>query len=171
MGQLSPVIVACHLSSYQHYIPIYFQYTEGDNAIRSAVRLLPFICMLVVAIRGSGVTMSRIGYFLMSTIVEKHTSPSVIYSLELVLGLGAGLYIQVAFFVIQAVTPPSDNVDGLTLMILAQLTGMTLGLSTTGAICHGIPNETARLMYRELWGRCRNHPGLPCRTILVHHAV
>ncbi|KAE8137951.1 major facilitator superfamily domain-containing protein [Aspergillus pseudotamarii] len=133
-----------------YYIPIYFQYTKGDNAIISAVRLLPFICMLVVAIQGSGIMMSRVGYYkpwylagsalalipavLMSTIVETHTSPSVLYGLELVLGLGAGLYSQAAFAVIQAVTPPSDSVDGLTLMILAQLTGLTLGLSITGAI-------------------------------------
>ncbi|KAE8369718.1 major facilitator superfamily domain-containing protein [Aspergillus caelatus] len=132
-----------------YYIPIYFQYTKGDNAIISAVRLLPFICMLVVAIQGSGIMMSRVGYYkpwylagsvlalipavLMSTVVETHTSPSVLYGLELVLGLGAGLYTQAAFAVIQAVTPPSDSADGLTLMILAQLTGMTLGLSITGA--------------------------------------
>ncbi|KAE8166776.1 major facilitator superfamily domain-containing protein [Aspergillus tamarii] len=133
-----------------YYIPIYFQYTKGDSAIISAVRLLPFICMLVVAIQGSGIMMSRVGYYkpwylagsvlalvpavLMSTIVETHTSPSVLYGLELVLGIGAGLYTQAAFAVIQAVTPPSDSADGLTLMILAQLTGMTLGLSITGAI-------------------------------------
>lgn len=46
-----------------YYIPIYFQYTKGDNAILSAVRLLPFICLLVVAIQGSGIMMSRLGYY------------------------------------------------------------------------------------------------------------
>lgn len=46
-----------------YYIPIYFQYTKGDSAIISAVRLLPFICMLVVAIQGSGIMMSRVGYY------------------------------------------------------------------------------------------------------------
>lgn len=50
--------------------------------------------------------------------METHTSPSVLYGLELVLGLGAGLYAQAAFAVIQAVTPPADSGDGLTLMIL-----------------------------------------------------
>ncbi|OGM50872.1 MFS drug efflux transporter [Aspergillus bombycis] len=156
-----------------YYIPIYFQYTKGDNAIRSAVRLLPFICMLVVAIQGSGIMMSRIGYYkpwylagsalalvpavLMSNIVTTHTSPSVIYGLELVLGLGAGLYTQAAFAVIQAVTPPSDSVDGLTLMILAQLTGMTLGLSITGAI---FVNNAQNRLYKLL-------PDLP-RTQVSH---
>jgi hypothetical protein len=46
-----------------YYIPIYFQYTISDNAIRSAVRLLSFICLLVVAIQASGAMMSRVGYY------------------------------------------------------------------------------------------------------------
>lgn len=46
-----------------YYVPIYFQFTQGDNAIRSAVRLLPFIFLLITTIPTSGVMMSRVGYF------------------------------------------------------------------------------------------------------------
>ncbi|KAL3440623.1 major facilitator superfamily domain-containing protein [Aspergillus insuetus] len=133
-----------------YYIPIYFQYTEGDSAIASAVRLLPLICTLVVAIQGSGAMVSRVGYYkpwyvagsvialspaiVFATIVTTHTSLSIIYGLEAVLGLGLGLYVQASFAVIQAVTSPADSAYGLTLMICAQLTGMTIGMSVTGAI-------------------------------------
>lgn len=46
-----------------YYIPIYFQFTRGDDAIQSAVRLLPFIVILIVAIQSSGTLMSRFGYY------------------------------------------------------------------------------------------------------------
>ncbi|KAF7182714.1 hypothetical protein CNMCM7691_002375 [Aspergillus felis] len=133
-----------------YYIPIYFQFTRGDDAIRSAVRLLPLIFLLIVGIQSNGVMMSRLGYYkpwyligsilalipaiMFSTIVNTPTRPSILYGLEVVLGLGAGSYTQAAFGVIQAVTTPSEAADGLALMLLAQLTGMTLGLSTTGAV-------------------------------------
>ncbi|KAA8650146.1 uncharacterized protein ATNIH1004_002827 [Aspergillus tanneri] len=133
-----------------YYIPIYFQFTRGDDAIRSAVRLLPFIFILIVAIQSSGALMSRFGYYkpwyllgstlalvpaiLIATIIQVHTRPAILYGLEIVIGLGAGLYTQAAFAVIQAVTAPFEATYGLTLMLLAQLIGMTLGLSITGAI-------------------------------------
>ncbi|BCR99692.1 uncharacterized protein AKAW2_50034S [Aspergillus luchuensis] len=133
-----------------YYIPIYFQFTRGDDAIQSAVRLLPFIFILIVAIQSNGALMSRFGYYkpwyllgsivaltaaiLIATIIQVHTRPAILYGLEIVIGLGAGSYTQAAFAVIQAVVAPSEAADGLTLMLLAQLLGMTFGLSITGAI-------------------------------------
>lgn len=75
----------------------------------------------------------------------------MIYGLEIVLGFGAGAYTQAAFAVIQAVVALADAPNGLTLMLLgsslcspiifpantecaAQLSGMTLGLSISGAV-------------------------------------
>ncbi|KAJ5504545.1 Major facilitator superfamily domain general substrate transporter [Penicillium fimorum] len=133
-----------------YYIPIYFQFTQGDNAIKSAVRLLPFIFLLIATIPTSGAMMSHFGYYkpwylggsviafipavLMSTIVNIDTSSGVIYGLQIVLGLGAGSYTQAAFAVIQAVVEPGETSNGLTLMLLAQLSGLTLGLSISGAV-------------------------------------
>jgi MFS family permease len=51
----------CAVSVY--YIPIYFQFTRGDGAIKSAVRLFPFIFLLITSIPSSGVFMSRWGYY------------------------------------------------------------------------------------------------------------
>lgn len=44
-----------------YYIPIYFQFVQGDNAIKSAVRLLPFIFLLITTIPTSGAVMSHLG--------------------------------------------------------------------------------------------------------------
>ncbi|RAL02340.1 uncharacterized protein BO80DRAFT_443649 [Aspergillus ibericus CBS 121593] len=140
-----------------YYIPIYFQFTQGDDAIHSAVRLLPFIFLLITTIPASGAAMSRLGYYkpwylagsiialipaiLMGSLPSfqprsspPHTSAKTIYGLEILLGLGAGAYTQDSFAVIQAVIPPPEASNGLTLMLLAQLSGMTLGLSLSGAI-------------------------------------
>ena len=46
-----------------YYIPIYFQFTQGDSAIKSAERLLPFIFLLITTIPTSGAMMSRLGYY------------------------------------------------------------------------------------------------------------
>ncbi|KAJ5174069.1 Major facilitator superfamily domain general substrate transporter [Penicillium coprophilum] len=157
-----------------YYIPIYFQFTQGDNAIKSAVRLLPFIFLLIATIPTSGAMMSHFGYYkpwylggsvialipavLMSTIVNVDTSSGVIYGLQVVLGLGAGAYTQAAFAVIQAVVEPAEAPNGLTLMLLgsssyssarspadidfaAQLSGMTMGLSISGAVFVNIASD------------------------------
>ena len=46
-----------------YYIPIYFQFTRGDSALESAVRLLPFITVLSAFILLNGGFMSKIGYY------------------------------------------------------------------------------------------------------------
>ncbi|KAM5490289.1 hypothetical protein MaudMau93_002487 [Microsporum audouinii] len=104
-----------------YYIPIYFQLTRGDTALQSAVRLLPLIFLLIT-------------FMTLTTIVNINTSPGVIYGLEAILGIGAGVYTQASFAVIQAVVDPADASNGLTLMLIAQLGGMTLGLSISGAL-------------------------------------
>jgi hypothetical protein len=46
-----------------YYIPLYFQFTRGDDAIKAAVRLLPLIFVLSAAILANGHLMSRFSYF------------------------------------------------------------------------------------------------------------
>lgn len=46
-----------------YYIPIYFQFTRGDSALESAVRLLPLIFFLCSTILLNGFLMSKFGYY------------------------------------------------------------------------------------------------------------
>lgn len=46
-----------------YYLPIYFQFTRGDSALESAVRLLPLIFLLSATILLSGFLMSKLGYY------------------------------------------------------------------------------------------------------------
>lgn len=57
----SSVAAVAYVSVY--YIPIYFQFTRGDTAIYTAVRLLPFIFLLITTIQLSGIMMTRYGWF------------------------------------------------------------------------------------------------------------
>lgn len=45
-----------------YYIPLYFQFVHGDSAIKAAVRLLPFILVLVSTNMASGGSLPKIGY-------------------------------------------------------------------------------------------------------------
>lgn len=45
-----------------YYIPLYFQFVRGDTAVKAAVRLLPFILLLVCTNMASGALLPRIGY-------------------------------------------------------------------------------------------------------------
>ncbi|ROV90081.1 hypothetical protein VMCG_09794 [Cytospora schulzeri] len=146
-----------------YYIPIYFQFTRGDSAIYTAVRLLPFICLLITAIPLSGHLMSLWGYYkpyyiigsgaalitavLMAHYVDLYTPVGSIYTIEIFLGAGAGLYTQSSFAVVQSVVSPEEGPNGLGLMMIAQLTGMTLGLSISGAI---FVNTATSELYKAL---------------------
>jgi hypothetical protein len=46
-----------------YYIPVYFQFSRGDNALEAAVRLLPLIIILSAAIMANGYFMSKLGYY------------------------------------------------------------------------------------------------------------
>lgn len=45
-----------------YYIPLYFQFVHGDTAIMAAVRLLPFVLILVCTNMVSGLLLPKIGY-------------------------------------------------------------------------------------------------------------
>ena len=46
-----------------YYIPIYFQFTRGDSAIKAAVRLLPFVFILSFMVLANGFFMAKSGRY------------------------------------------------------------------------------------------------------------
>lgn len=138
---------ACFVPIY--YIPLYFQFTRGDGAIQAAVRLLPYIVILSVAILANGHLMGRFSYFqpwyiaggvfsliggVLLSRIQVHTSTSEIYGYEFLTGLGTGACAQAAYAVIQAVRPNDDPAYSISFMMLAQTGGIALGLSLSGAV-------------------------------------
>lgn len=148
---------ACNASAFVpiYYIPIYFQFTRGDSALESAVRLLPLIFFLSATILLNGFLMSRFGYYqpwyaigaalaLIPTVfLCKHlrplplhtenalmfpptarinsTTPTAnIYGFEVLLGIGAGAFIQAGYAVIQAVVDASDMSNAISFMMIGE---------------------------------------------------
>ncbi|CAG8085183.1 unnamed protein product [Penicillium salamii] len=142
---------ACNASDFIpiYYIPIYFQFTRGDSAHDSAVRLLPLIFLLCGMVLASGYLMSRFGYYMpwytigaavalignvLLSQINAGTSPSYVYGSEAMLGLGGGAFVQAGYAVIQTVVPPEDLGYAVSFMMIAQIGGIALGLSCASAV-------------------------------------
>ncbi|KAI9768084.1 MAG: hypothetical protein M1840_005118 [Geoglossum simile] len=132
-----------------YYIPIYFQFTRGDGALDSAVRLLPLIFILSATILTNGFLMSKLGYYqpwyvlgsvlalvagVLLSRINENTATSNIYGYEVLLGIGTGAYIQAGYAVIQAVVDPADMYYAISFMMIAQIGGICLALSISSAI-------------------------------------
>ncbi|TQN63798.1 Efflux pump patC, partial [Colletotrichum shisoi] len=116
-----------------YYTPLYFQFSRGDEAMTSAIRLLPLILPLCAFILASSHAMARMNYFqplyisgsifglvgsvLLSRITPA-TSLSAIYGYEVMVGAGVGTFCQCGYTVIQAVVPVSMRPHAIGYMML-----------------------------------------------------
>lgn len=114
-----------------YFIPIFFQFTKGDRALDAAVRLLPFMFMLVFFSLLNGAAMGKDGHYtpwylfasvlvvigsaLMYTVDENSSTPRI-YGYSAILGIGAGCVVQTAFIVAQASVPHQEMSSGKSLL-------------------------------------------------------
>ncbi|KAF4635521.1 hypothetical protein G7Y89_g2577 [Cudoniella acicularis] len=111
---LQPAAAVTNIFVPVYYIPLYFQFIQGETPVKSSVRLLPFILFLVTTNVASGFLLPKIGYYsamyavtgiimtiggsLMYT-VSPGTSLSNIYGYSILLAVGAGLTFQIGYSV------------------------------------------------------------------------
>ncbi|RPA75298.1 MFS general substrate transporter [Ascobolus immersus RN42] len=156
LGQRGPLLVflimivgGCGTFTTVYYVPLLFQFTRGDSATDAAVRLLPFIILLVAFTVMEGFYLSKIGYYTPTYIVgtalvlggsigmtqiDMNTSVAQIYGFEVLLGVGVGIFGQAGIAVVQGMVAPHEVGRAIGYMLVAQLGGLTIGLSTAGAI-------------------------------------
>lgn len=136
-----------------YFIPLFFQFVRGDEPLEAGVRLLPFICVMVFCGLLSGALMGKFGYYvpwfilggclnltggaLMLT-VNRDTSDAHMYGYMVLIGVGAGLYIQIAYGVAQAKVAPSRGADASAFISCAQYLGVTLSLAISSAAFQSI---------------------------------
>jgi MFS family permease len=129
--------------------PLFFQFTRGDNALESGVRLLPFIMVMIVAVIANGALLSKFGYYmpwylaggvfvavgggLMYT-VGASTSAANVYGYTVIIGIGVGLFAQASFSVAQAVVEPAMIPSAVGFISTAQIFGITIALAIANAI-------------------------------------
>ncbi|KAH8698990.1 putative efflux pump antibiotic resistance protein [Talaromyces proteolyticus] len=132
-----------------YYIPLYFQFAREDSALRAAVRLLPFIAMAVCFCVVSGALMPKLGYYmpwytwgsalvligsaLMYT-VDANTSPSHVYGYTVLLGIGAGSYLQAGYAIVQMLVPPEEVGNAVGFMSVSQDLGIVFILAVAGTV-------------------------------------
>ncbi|KAF4635653.1 hypothetical protein G7Y89_g2452 [Cudoniella acicularis] len=124
-------------------------FVRGDPPLTAAVRLLPFICLMVFFGLLNGALMSNFGYYmpwyllggifttiggaLMYTVTEA-SSNSQLYGYSIIIGIGAGMFIQTSFSVAQAKVSKDRASDAAGYIALAQNLGIVLSLAISGSI-------------------------------------
>lgn len=132
-----------------YFVPVFFQFTRGDDALEAGVRLLPFVCFMVALVFLNGALMGKLGYYmpwylgggilvvigsaLMYT-VDQDTSTAKIYGYSILLGVGVGMFLQAAFSVAQAVVDVENIAPCIGFITLAQFVGITLALAIANSI-------------------------------------
>ncbi|KAF1811305.1 MFS general substrate transporter [Eremomyces bilateralis CBS 781.70] len=132
-----------------YYIPLYFQFTRGDSALTSAVRLLPFIFINIFFMMVSGALLQKFGryaalYFAGGAFIltggillftaDPSTSVARIYGAEVLLAAGTGLAFQNAYAVAAVKVDDNDKYNAIRYMNVAQPGAASIGLSIVGCL-------------------------------------
>ncbi|PPR04985.1 hypothetical protein CVT24_010449 [Panaeolus cyanescens] len=126
------------------YLPIWFQAIKGESAVRSGIRILPFIISSVVSAIISGGIVSYTGYYTpfmiiasiciaiscgLLTTLEPDTSQARYIGYQFFAGFGGGLGIQQSALAAQNVLDMVDVPVGVVVIVFAQSIGGALAIS------------------------------------------
>ena len=117
------------------YLPIWFQAIKGVNAEQSGIRNLPLVLSMVVGSIGSGLLVSKFGYYnpfmfacvilisvgtgVMTTLVPS-TGHAKWIGYQVIFGFGLGLGFQQANVAVQTCLAPTDVPIGASLLMFSQ---------------------------------------------------
>ncbi|KAK0381337.1 hypothetical protein CLIM01_01306 [Colletotrichum limetticola] len=136
-----------------YFVLIFFQFTRGDSAIDAAVRLLPFILVMVTMTLTQGGMLSqpsgKFGLYMpwftvggiisvvastLMYVVKTDTSTTWIYGTSAMLGAGVGTSTQAGFPIALASLPAPKAAVASSLIALAQTSGINIALAVNNAV-------------------------------------
>ena len=132
-----------------YFIPLYFQFVRQDSAIMAGVRLLPLVIFLVAAIVINGVIVTVNGrympWFFMGGVlgligsallytVNVETSNAKLYGYSILIGTGAGCFLQLPFSVVQSLVSPEVIPKAIGFVTFGQLGAPSIMLSVVNAV-------------------------------------
>lgn len=132
-----------------YFIPLYFQFVKRDTALMAGVRLLPLVLFSVVTIVVNGFIMTATGKFVpwffaggalglvgsaLLYTVEVGTANANVYGYSIVIGTGAGCFLQLPFSVVQSMVPPAAIPKAIGFVTFAQLGAPSVVLSVMNAV-------------------------------------
>lgn len=140
---------ACGIVVPLYMIPLFFQFTRGDGALDAAVRLLPYICLMVFFCILNGAVLSKYGFYmpwylfggsfltagaaLMYTVTSTSSTSSV-YGYSILIGIGVGVFVQAGFSVAQALVTPVEIPEAVGFITCGQITGITISIAIANSI-------------------------------------
>ncbi|KAK1143627.1 hypothetical protein N8T08_006237 [Aspergillus melleus] len=132
-----------------YFVPLFFQFVQGDGALQAGVRLLPSIVPLVVFNLVNGAAMSTLGYYMpwylaggaliivggaLLEVTHLNTSVAQIYGALVVAGIGTGSFSQTGFSVAASLVPPEETSTAVGFMTCGQIGGSAVALSVANTI-------------------------------------
>jgi hypothetical protein len=159
-----------------YYIPIFFQFTRDDGALKAAVRLLPFIIITIFCIMLNGALMQQLGYYkpwfavsgafiliggALMFAVDSDTSPARVYGYSVLIAIGTGISAQAAYSVVpvKVAMDPRHGLrmipDAISFINMAQIGSIVHALAISGTIFSesSIPKPSTRVGREGLHGR------------------
>lgn len=135
-----------------YFIPVYFQFTNGDSPLKAAVRLLPFVAVAISTNLASGYFLGAIKVYMLIYIIagvfltiggafltvhlSPYTSTGVIYGLCVVTAIGSGLAMLTGYSIASLTTKPENAGAALSKQNVSQLGGQVIALAIAGQIFH-----------------------------------
>jgi hypothetical protein len=134
-----------------YYTPIYFQFVNGDKPVQAAIRLLPFICVLITVSILAGTFLHIIKLYKLIFVIagmgliagggplmvylHPSSSAGLIYGLEIVVAFGMGFASQTGYTVATLTVKRAQDVgDALSLQNVSQIGAQAMALAIAGQI-------------------------------------
>jgi MFS family permease len=136
------------------YIPLYFQFVQNDTALMAAVRLLPFLLILITVNLASGWALSKIKFYMLFYVVSgilltisgalfyvylKPSTPVAnIYGFSIIMAVGSGLTIQIGYAVASLKVESTDVVHSISLQNVSQIGSTVICLVIAGQVFQSV---------------------------------
>jgi hypothetical protein len=132
-----------------YMIPTLFQFTRNDTPLEAGVRLLPFIMLIIFAVIGNDTILSTYNYYVpwytlggllcligsaLIYTVDTETSVARVYSYNIIIGFGDGLFAQASFSVAQAIVDPQLIASAVGFITYAQVSGVITALAIANTV-------------------------------------
>jgi MFS family permease len=143
-----------------YFIPVYFQFTYGDSALKAAVRLLPFVIVAISVNLASGYFLSAIKVYMLIYIIggifltvggalltkylDPSTSAGTLYGLFVVTAIGSGLAMLTGYSIASLTTKAENAGAALSMQNVSQLGGQVIALAVAGQIFHSTAVKNLR---------------------------
>lgn len=145
-------IALCHGVAL-YYLPLYYAFAKGYAPLTAAVRLLPYIAVVIVASIFTGAMLPKIGrynlVYLVAGIavliagalmaqVKPSTSDSNVMGYGSVVGFGVGLSLTHGLGIANVMLSPHDRFDAAALFNMAQIGSIAIALAVAGCIFQNV---------------------------------